>query len=281
MSTSGFNGVRAAAAEQSRAAEDDDVPPPGSETPPTRVAPRVWRPLLRFDEVQVPPFPIDALPSWLRDFVQDVAAFSQVQPDMPAVLALAALSTASAGRFHINVRPDYAETMNLYVAAVMDSGDRKSGVFKACTQPLREVEAELLQLARPLIAGAAQKRKNLEARLKHLQAKIAMVLGYQHVCRRKGCGHTEQAKDRALRLCPKCQMKLWPKGLPRPMRFHNLRGTTATLLARAGVGLVVAQRILRHSDPRLTANIYSRVDLADLQAGIDRMGIPGGQASDG
>jgi hypothetical protein len=25
----------------------------------------------------------------------------------------------------------------------------------------------------------------------------------------------------------------------------------------------------------LAANIYSRVDLADLQAGIDRMGIPG------
>jgi hypothetical protein len=40
-------------------------------------------------------------------------------------------------------------------------------------------------------------------------------------------------------------------------------------------GLVVAQRILRHSDARLTANIYSRVGLADLQAGIDRMGIPG------
>jgi hypothetical protein len=35
------------------------------------------------------------------------------------------------------------------------------------------------------------------------------------------------------------------------------------------------QRILRHSDPRLTANIYSRVDVADLQAGVDGMGIPG------
>jgi hypothetical protein len=58
------------------------------------------------------------------------------------------------------------------------------------------------------------------------------------------------------------------------MRFHDLRGTTATLLARAGVGLVVAQRILRHSDPRLTANIYSRVDLADLQAGDRPDGHP-------
>ena len=45
-------------------------------------------------------------------------------------------------------------------------------------------------------------------------------------------------------------------------------------MPKEGRGLVVAQRILRHSDPRLTANIYSRVDLADLQAGIDRLGIP-------
>ena len=77
-----------------------------------------------------------------------------------------------------------------------------------------------------------------------------------------------------MRRCPKCNMKLWPKAIPRPMRFHDLRGTTATLLARSGVGLVAAQRILRHSDPRLTTNICSRVDLADLQAGGDRIAIP-------
>jgi len=60
----------------------------------------------------------------------------------------------------------------------------------------------------------------------------------------------------------------------RPIRFHDLRATTATLLARAGAPLVVAQRILRHSDPRLTANVYSRVDLGDLREGLNRIDIP-------
>src|SRR5205823_4866507 len=46
------------------------------------------------------------------------------------------------------------------------------------------------------------------------------------------------------------------------------------LLARAGASLVVAQRILRHSDPRLTANVYSRVDLGDLRDGINKIAIP-------
>jgi len=101
--------------------------------------------------------------------------------------------------------------------------------------------------------------------------RAGLVRGYQHVCRRKGCGHEEQVEDAKLRLCPSCKMKLWPKALPRPLRFHDLRGTTATLLARAGVSLVVAQRMLRHADPRLTANVYTRVDLADLRAGVARV----------
>ena len=118
------------------------------------------------------------------------------------------------------------------------------------------------------------KQTKLRTVLKRAMARAGLVHGYTHVCRRKGCDHREEAKDSAIRQCPKCGMKLWPKVVHRPMRFHDLRGTTATLLARSGVGLVIAQRILRHSDPRLTANIYSRVDMADLQSGIDRMGIP-------
>src|SRR5438874_860165 len=62
---------------------------------------------------------------------------------------------------------------------------------------------------------------------------------------------------------------------PRPLRFHDLRGTTATRLARAGAPLVVAQRILRHSDPRLTADVYSRVDLGDLREGINKIAVDG------
>src|SRR5258708_4871868 len=122
-------------------------------------------------------------------------------------------------------------------------------------------------------------RSNEAAGRHHALGRAGLVAGYLHLCRRKGCRHREEAKDKALRLCPKCRFKLWPQAVPRPMRFHDLRGTTATLLARSGVNLVIAQRILRHSDPRLTANIYSRVDLADLQAGIDRLGIPGSPAA--
>lgn len=43
----------------------------------------------------------------------------------------------------------------------------------------------------------------------------------------------------------------------RVLDFHSLRATCATLLAEAGVPLTTAQAILRHSDVRLTARVYT------------------------
>jgi integrase len=128
-------------------------------------------------------------------------------------------------------------------------------------------------------AGGEMRRRDtaLQDILRRALARAGMVSGYEHACRRckaRGKPYLEHHPDAARRHCPVCGMKLWPKAVHREIRFHDLRGTTATLLARAGAPLVVAQRILRHTDPRLTANVYSRVDLGDLRAGLNRIDIP-------
>ncbi|HYH65609.1 MAG TPA: tyrosine-type recombinase/integrase, partial [Urbifossiella sp.] len=46
--------------------------------------------------------------------------------------------------------------------------------------------------------------------------------------------------------------------------FHSIRGQFATRLALAGVGLAAAQKLLRHSTPTLTSNIYTHLGLRDL-----------------
>src|SRR5205823_2370654 len=51
---------------------------------------------------------------------------------------------------------------------------------------------------------------------------------------------------------------------PRHVRFHDLRHTTVTLLLKDGVSLAVAQKVARHSDPKLTAEIYGHLELGDL-----------------
>ncbi|HKX46269.1 MAG TPA: site-specific integrase [Planctomycetota bacterium] len=59
--------------------------------------------------------------------------------------------------------------------------------------------------------------------------------------------------------------------LGRKLDIHALRHTYATRLASAGVGLAQAQRLLGHSDPKLTASIYTHLDLDDLHAAVRKL----------
>ena len=70
------------------------------------------------------------------------------------------------------------------------------------------------------------------------------------------------------RLCPVCGMVMWPRTVPKPLRFHDLRHTTATLVLRAGVDPHRVQRILRHRDLRTTLGTYGHLDVGDLRSAV-------------
>jgi integrase len=53
--------------------------------------------------------------------------------------------------------------------------------------------------------------------------------------------------------------------------LHSLRLTFVTLLALAGVPLTITQRLMRHSDPKLTSNVYTDVRLLDLQGAVESL----------
>jgi len=53
-------------------------------------------------------------------------------------------------------------------------------------------------------------------------------------------------------------------GLPKEIRFHDLRHTAGTLLLRAGTPVHVVSKILGHSDPAMTLRRYSHA-LPDMQ----------------
>jgi site-specific recombinase XerD len=60
---------------------------------------------------------------------------------------------------------------------------------------------------------------------------------------------------------------------------HALRHSFASRLARNGVGLAQAQRLLGHSDPKLTASIYTHLEPEDLREAVE--GLPGLRRVDG
>lgn len=64
-----------------------------------------------------------------------------------------------------------------------------------------------------------------------------------------------------------------PKRTPdgRKLDLHGLRTTCATRMARCGVPLVMAQRVLGHADPKLTAAHYTRLEAEDLRPALESM----------
>ena len=57
----------------------------------------------------------------------------------------------------------------------------------------------------------------------------------------------------------------------RKVDFHALRHTLATNLARAGVPQRLAMEIMRHSDPRLTANVYTDANALPTRAAVQQL----------
>lgn len=55
----------------------------------------------------------------------------------------------------------------------------------------------------------------------------------------------------------------------RKLDIHSLRHTFGSRLARNGVGLVQVQRLMGHSDPKLTAQVYTHLDVEDLRKAVE------------
>ena len=109
----------------------------------------------------VPPFPITALPTWLRAKAEAIAHDTQTPVDLAGTLALACLATAAAGKVRVNVRPEtgWSEPVNLYLVAALPPGSRKSPVFDSMAAPIIAAEKHLQETMAPVITTLAVDRK--------------------------------------------------------------------------------------------------------------------------
>jgi integrase len=114
--------------------------------------------------------------------------------------------------------------------------------------------------------------------LRRALKRAGIVTGYTHVCRRKTCQYSEHREDAEIRPCPRCGFKLWPKGNVREIRFHDMRYTYASVLLMLGARLVSVQKLLGHSDPKITERRYGHLlpdfmksEVDRLRFGIDRL----------
>lgn len=122
---------------------------PGSASDGNQPQPEVWpAPIPLYEHQDVSAFPLTALPTWLRSWVEAEATETQTPVDMAAMLGLASLATCTARRLRVRARSGWVEPTNLYICVVLPPGNRKSAVFRHAVRPLQifeQQEAERLQ----------------------------------------------------------------------------------------------------------------------------------------
>jgi len=136
-----------------------------------------WPAIESFDELNLPPFPTDALPDGVREWVVAESHATQTPPDLAGLLALAVCSATIARRVVVEPRPGWPEPVNLYVAVLLEPGNRKSAVFGDATKPLKEIESQLVEAAQPTVVREQSARRQSEARLKYLEKRAVTAKG--------------------------------------------------------------------------------------------------------
>lgn len=124
-----------------------------------------WEEPLSIDRPNLAPFPVELLGPNLAPVVNAVTAQVQVAPDIPAMIALAAISVAVGGRVQVRVRPGWSEAPALWTATVAGAGERKSAAEAPFSDTLRDIELDLQAKAVPEIEDAEQQMKIAQARL--------------------------------------------------------------------------------------------------------------------
>jgi hypothetical protein len=135
--------------------------------------------------VQMPPFPVDALPDPIAQMVRAVSEATQTDPAMAATSALSALSACCGGHAEIEIRHGWREILCLYTATIAAPGERKSAVQQAMVRPILDTEAQLaancggerLEAAtrKQVAVKAAERERNTAARAAHDKQDKAMA----------------------------------------------------------------------------------------------------------
>lgn len=109
------------------------------------------------------PFPTEAFPTVLQNYIRQISTALQVHTDMPSALSLSVLAACVQGKTKISVTPEWQEELSLYTAVIAEPGERKSAVFSALTTPIYSYVDNYNLTHAAEIAAYQNKVKRLEA----------------------------------------------------------------------------------------------------------------------
>ena len=185
-----------------------------------------WPQELAIERPSLPAFPVHVLPEPLRSWVVATSDATQTPPDLAGMLSLAVCGGACARRVEVLAGSNWFEPICLYVAVLLEPGNRKSSVFSSALHPLQEIEREMIEAARPAFAQDASDRRMKEKQRDDAEKKAVS----------KNC---EQSRELAMRLSEELASDDEP-ALPRLIADDVSSEEAENMLARHGGRLVVA-----------------------------------------
>lgn len=134
-----------------------------------------WPILEPFPEIVLAdaPFPVEALPTPLDQYVRALADSLQVPLDMVGVTLLGMLSVCAMGNWIVDGGGGWTEPVCLFSCVVAAPGERKSAVLSAMSRPLLAYQSEQNEADRAEIEVSQAEHEALRRRYESLQKKLA------------------------------------------------------------------------------------------------------------
>lgn len=187
------------------------------------------------------PFPTDALPGWMRDWVRAEAVATQTPEDLAGVCAVCVLAACAGGRVVVQARPGWQEPTNLYGLPVMPPGSRKSAVISAATRPLYAAEQDLTDSVRAEQAEVVIMREIALKAAKRAADKASSGKGDRDALTSEAISAASQAEAMVVPVAPRLIADdVTPEAVGSLLAEHG--GRLAVISAEGGVFEVMAGR---------------------------------------
>ena len=132
-----------------------------------------WEPPIPFGEYELEPFPVDALPADIAEYVAAVAENTQTPVDMAGTAALVFIAVCIQGKYAIQGKPGWVEPTNLFSNIIASPSERKSAVLHAIVQPGDNYEVQYNMRNASVVEGSKMRKRVLERRQKAVEEKAS------------------------------------------------------------------------------------------------------------
>ena len=132
-----------------------------------------WEEPISFGKYKLDPFPTDALPVEIGEYVEAVAESTQTPVDMAGTSALAFIATCTQGKYIVQGKADWFEPGNIFCNIIASPSERKSTVLHAIVRPGDIYEAKYNLENAPRVEASKMQKRILESKRRTVEDKAA------------------------------------------------------------------------------------------------------------